>query len=195
MSKKNKTWKVKYSLLNYFKPSLALKNFSELDIFLLKTNNIKLFICDLDNTLAPVINAAPSFAAKKFVKDIQNMGILFYVCSNNHKGRVKKYCDALKPDGYRSFCMKPFVFRLKRLIKKLNIKPEEVLMMGDEFVTDIFAANKLGCKSILVLPLGGQGRSTSTKFTQFLEKKVHKRLAKSNMLLTYKTFKNDTKLL
>lgn len=194
MSKKN-PWKVKYSMMNYFKPSLALKNFSELDVFLLKTNKIKLFICDLDNTLAPVINASPSLAAKNFVKSIQELGIKFYICSNNHKGRVKKYCDQLKPDGYISFCMKPFVWRIKRLMKRLNVQPNEVLMMGDEFVTDIFAANKIGCKSILVLPLGGQGRSTSTKFTQFLEKKVHKKLAKSNMLLTYKTFKNDIKLL
>jgi len=195
MSKKNKSLKVKYSLLNFFKPSMALKNFSELDIFLLKTNNIKLFISDLDNTLAPVINAGPSLAAKQFVKSIQDLGIKFYVCSNNHKARVKKYCEQLKPDGYVSFCMKPLMFRIKRLLKRLNIKPEETLIMGDEFVTDIFVANKLGCKSILVLPLGGQSRSSSTKFVQFLEKKVHKKLAKSNMLLTYKTFKNDTKLL
>lgn len=194
MSKK-KTKREKYSFFNYFKPSMALKNFSELDIYLLKINKIKLFICDLDNTLAPTFNSIPSRAAIKFVEDIKNMGIKFWVCSNNRKKRVAKFCKYIKPDGFVSFAMKPTKFKIKKILKKENVSPEETIIMGDQFVIDVFVANRLGCKSLLVVPLAGQAKSGSTRLTNYFEKKIYSKLAQNNILTNVKSFENDTKLL
>lgn len=193
MSKKSK--KGKSSFFNYFKPSLTLKNFSELDAYLLKLNKIKLFICDLDNTLAPTFNALPSPAAINFAKQIKEAGIKFWVCSNNRKKRVSKFCEQIKPDGFVSFAMKPLKFKVKRIMKKANVSPEETIIMGDQFVIDVFVANRLGCKSLLVVPLAGQAKSGSTKFTNYLEKKVYNKLAQNNILVNVKSFESETKLL
>lgn len=195
MSKKNKINKTKYSFFNYFKPSITLKNFSELDIYLLKINKIKLFICDLDNTLAPTFNSIPSVAAINFVNEIKKMGIKFWVCSNNRKKRVAKFCKYIKPDGFVSFAMKPTLWKIKKIFKKEKVSPEETIIMGDQFVIDVFVANRLGCKSILVVPLAGQEKSGSTRLTNFLEKKIYKQLAKNNILTNVKSFENETKLL
>ncbi|MCQ2956652.1 MAG: hypothetical protein MJ233_02095 [Mycoplasmoidaceae bacterium] len=91
MSKKLK--KDKFTLLNYFRPSIFLKNYANFDPFLLKVNKIKLFICDLDNTLAPHFTYRPTKTAIKFVNDIKSMGIKFYVISNNRKSRVERFCQ------------------------------------------------------------------------------------------------------
>lgn len=193
MSRKNK--RDKFTFLNYFRPSIFLKSFTDFDVFLLKVNKIKLFICDLDNTLAPHFTFRPTKAAIKFAADIKKMGIKFYVVSNNRKSRVKKFCEYIKPDGYVSFAMKPRLKKIKKLLIKLNIKPEETLMMGDQFVIDILAANRLGCKSVLVLPLVEQEKNKSSKFVNFLDKLIYSRLERNNLLIGTKNLENDTKLL
>lgn len=185
----------KNSFFNYFKPSITLKNFSELDPYLLKINKIKLFICDLDDTLAPTYNSIPSRAVIKFVETIKAMGIKFWVCSNNIRRRVQKFCNYLKPDGIVSFASKPWAFKVKKVLKIEKVKPEETIIMGDQFLIDIFLANRIGCKSILVVPLAGQGKTKSTRLINFLEKKIYVKLANNNLLTASDTFENDTKLL
>lgn len=192
MSNKNKT---KFTFLNYFRPSLSLNSYLDLDLFLLKVNNIKLLICDLDNTLAPHFTTRPTKSVIDFINQVKQLGIKVYIVSNNRKKRVKKFVSYFKPDGYISFALKPFKRKIKNLLTKLKIKPEETLMMGDQFLIDIFVANKLGCKSILVAPLVEQERNKSNKFVNFIERKIHNKLAKNNILSDSKSFDNDTKLL
>lgn len=193
MSRKSK--KDKFTFLNYFRPSLFLKSFTDFDPFLLKLNKIKLFICDLDNTLAPHFTYRPTRKAVQFVQDIRKMGVKVYIVSNNRKSRVKRFCEYVKPDGYVSFSMKPRISKIKKLMKKLKASPEQVLMMGDQFVIDILAANRIGCKSVLVLPLVEQEKNKSSKFVNFLDKLIYSRLERNNLLIGTKSFDNDTKLL
>lgn len=193
MNKRSK--KDRFTISNYFRPSIFLKSFLDFDPFLLKINKIKLFICDLDNTLAPHFTFRPTKAVLKFVNDIRSMGIQFYVVSNNRKSRVSRFCKYLKVDGFVPFAIKPSVAKIKKLMKKLNVSPEETLMMGDQFVIDIFAANRIGCKSILVLPLVEQEKNKSSKFINFLDKKIYSKLERDNLLVPTKSFDNDAKLL
>lgn len=193
MSRRSK--RDRFTILNYFRPSLFLKSFTDLDPFLLKINNVKLFICDLDNTLAPHFTFRPTKAAIKFVEDIRKMGIMFYIVSNNRKSRVKRFCQYIDVDGYVSFSMKPMIHKIKKLMKRLKVTPDQTLMMGDQFVIDILAANRIGCKSILVLPLVEQERNKSSRFVNFLDKQIYSRLERNNLLTGTKSFENDTKLL
>ncbi|MCQ3914924.1 MAG: HAD-IIIA family hydrolase [Mycoplasmoidaceae bacterium] len=193
MSRKSK--KDKFTFLNYFRPSLFLKSFTDFDPFLLKVNKIKLFICDLDNTLAPHFTFRPTAKAVKFIEDVKKMNVKVYVVSNNRKSRVERFCQFINPDGFISFSMKPGVRKIKKLMKKLKVSPEEVLMMGDQFVIDILAANRIGCKSVLVLPLVEQEKNKSSKFVNFLDKQIYSRLERNNLLIGTKSFDNDTKLL
>ncbi len=191
----SKSKKDKFTFLNYFRPNLFLKSITDFDPFLLKLNKIKVFICDLDNTLAPHFTFRPTKAAIKFVNDIKKMGVKFYVVSNNRKSRVKRFCQYITPNGYVSFSMKPSIRKIKKLMKKLKVSPDEVLMMGDQFVIDIFAANRIGCKSILVLPLVEQEKNKSSKFVNFLDRLIYSKLERNNLLIGTKSFDNDTKLL
>ncbi|WP_253723399.1 hypothetical protein [Spiroplasma citri] len=47
-------------LLNYFKPSIYVKNVNKINLESLKKHGIKVFICDLDNTLTPFYRGIPN---------------------------------------------------------------------------------------------------------------------------------------
>lgn len=189
MSKVKKHWGKITQLLIYFRPNLFFKDFTKVDTHFLKMNNIRLFLCDLDNTLAPHFSKFPSQNAINFVKKIKEDGILFYVVSNNFKNRVKRFCEKLNPDGFIYNAKKPLIFKIKKLVKKLNIQPSETILMGDQFVIDVFAANRLGCKSILVVPLTevNSKNAGKSRLINFLDKLIYKHLSQNNLLTSVDT--------
>jgi predicted HAD superfamily phosphohydrolase YqeG len=104
---------------------------------MLRKSNCKLLICDLDNTLSPHFTRLPNRRVLKFREDFKKNGITFVIASNNSKKRVSGYTKLLKPDAIISFAMKPLKFKIQKLMKRMNFKPEETVIMGDQFVTDI----------------------------------------------------------
>jgi predicted HAD superfamily phosphohydrolase YqeG len=66
------------------------------------------------------------------------------------------------------------------LMKRMGYKPEETVIMGDQFITDIWVANRVGCRSILVLPIVDPKIDNSIKLTKFLEKHIYKRISNNS---------------
>ncbi len=54
---------------------------------------------------------------------------------------------------FEAFALKPFTFGINRALKRFNVQPHEVVMIGDQLMTDIRAAKRVGLKSVLVKPL------------------------------------------
>jgi predicted HAD superfamily phosphohydrolase YqeG len=104
---------------------------------MLRKSNCKLLICDLDNTLAPHFNRLPNRRVLQFREELRRNNIAFAIASNNVKKRILAYTEFLKPDGVITFAMKPLKFKVQRLMKKMNIKPDETVIMGDQFITDV----------------------------------------------------------
>jgi predicted HAD superfamily phosphohydrolase YqeG len=74
-------------------------------------------------------------------------------------------------------------------MKKMNIKADETVIMGDQFITDVWAANRVGCRSILVLPIVDTKMDNSTRFTKFLESHIYKRMSRQSF--NELNFEND----
>lgn len=47
---------------------------------------------------------------------------------------------------------KPNTFMLKEVCEQLGLSPEQILVVGDTYETDIITANKFGCPSVLISP-------------------------------------------
>ncbi|KAF5273348.1 hypothetical protein FQR65_LT17180 [Abscondita terminalis] len=62
----------------------------------------------------------------------------------------------------------------------LPYKDNEIIMIGDQLVTDILVANRSHIKSILVSPISKA--NDGSKFIKFLEKNIFKKLAQKNIL-------------
>jgi predicted HAD superfamily phosphohydrolase YqeG len=63
------------------------------------------------------------------------------------------------------------------------MQPNEVIFIGDQFITDIWVANRIGCKSVLVLPLVEQNSDQSSNWIiRLLDRFVYKKLEHGNFL-------------
>ena len=159
-----------------FKPDKYYKSVYNIDFKLLKQQGIKLIACDLDNTLVPhdVLDAPQE--VKNLIEQIKTLNLEFIILSNNHKKRVARFVQALNIKYYFS-SRKPLKKGFVKLIKDYQLKPTEICLVGDQIVTDVFGANRVGITSVFVEPLA-QRDILYTKLNRQLEKKIIKRLTK-----------------
>lgn len=166
---------------NYFKPSLYVRSFLDVNVSQLKRQGIKLLISDLDNTLVAHYTRLPKKDVIDFIQKVRDAGIEFVIMSNNIKSRVATFAKKAGVDEYYWNARKPFKKVAKKILDKRDIKPSEVVIMGDQVIMDILVANRLKCESILVQPLVGTDYKMNS-FNIFLETKIYKNLERKNIL-------------
>lgn len=190
MKQSKKNTKKGFLLLNYFKPSIYLENYKKINLDSLKNSGIKVIICDMDNTLISFNERVPSLDTIKFIKSVEEKGMEFILFSNNVKSRVENFAKKADIKNYFWDCKKPFLSKMRVLKKILPYKESEMVMVGDQLVTDILVANRSHIKSILVSPLSRINQDS--KLVKFLEKYILKSLAQKNIL--HEGFYNEGEL-
>ena len=173
--------KRKRLIANFFKPSVYVRSFKDVNVNQLKRQGIELLICDLDNTLVPHYTRLPNKDVLEFIKKVRSAGIEFALMSNNVKSRVEMFAKKAGIATYRWNAKKPFKGTAKSIIDRYKVDPSKVIFMGDQIVMDILVANRLKCESILVQPLVSTDYKMSS-FNMFLEKRIYKNLEKNNIL-------------
>ena len=147
----------------------------------LKKDGIKCLAFDLDNTLTDIRGKD---AAKQLVliEKLKKMGFECIVLSNNIiKSRVKHWGDALGID-YIYAARKPRRAVYTRILEKYKIKPNELACIGDQLLTDIWGANKIGATSILVNPVEDRDEVV-TLLGRFIESLVIKSAKKKGIVV------------
>ena len=61
-----------------------------------------------------------------------------------------------------------------------GFKDQEIACIGDQLITDIYGANRLGLTSILVNPIS-PSEPLKTRFNRMLERKIIKKLSKKGI--------------
>ncbi len=176
-----------FSLFNYIRPNMFVKSIDDINLSLLKKLGIKYVFCDLDNTLVPHFTTIPTKSSIDFVNRLHEYDIKLIIVSNNSKKRVEKFCMLFNPDDFVYNAKKPLLTKIKKMIKKHNIDLDDAIMLGDQFITDVWAANRLGIRSVLVLPII---RSTNKNIykdeknflLRFLENYIYKKIQLTNVL-------------
>lgn len=157
-------------MLNRFLPNEHVKNIYEVDPIILKNKGIKGIITDLDNTLVAwdVKEATPEVV--EWFRLMKDNGIKVTIISNNKEERVKMFSEPLGT---------PFVFSAKKPLKRafkvaakqMGLVKEEIVVIGDQLLTDVLGGNSAGFYTILVVPIV----KTDEKITQFnrrIERKI-----------------------
>jgi uncharacterized protein len=166
-------------MIQLFKPDKYYPSFYDIDLDKLKKEGITLIACDLDNTIIPHDVVVGDDKVKKRIKEIQDKGFTFVIISNNHINRVKTFSDDLNiPYYYNS--RKPLKKNYAKILEDYNVDPKNVVLVGDQILTDIFGANRMNLNSILVKPLATKD-PLHTRFNRAIEKRVLKTLRKRNM--------------
>ena len=107
--------------------------------------------------------------------DIELLGLKVIIMSNANKSRVRPFKEGLNVDSsYNSH--KPLKKKYKKIMEIYNFKDNEIACIGDQLLTDIYGANKMGFLSILVNPISDR-ELFITKINRIFERKILKKLA------------------
>ncbi|MGT2756228.1 YqeG family HAD IIIA-type phosphatase [Streptococcus ovuberis] len=157
-----------------YRPTFALEAVYDLKVEDLEKHGIRAVLVDLDNTLIAWDNPDGTLEMKEWLHDMRDAGIKVVVVSNNTTERVRRAVQQLEIP-FVSWSMKPFNIGIKKAMRRFDIKPEEVVMVGDQLMTDIRAAHRAGIRSILVRPLV-QTDSKKTKINRMRERAMLKKI-------------------
>ena len=147
----------------------------------LKKNGIKCLLFDLDNTIAPYKVNEPDVKVKELFARLEE-DFKVIIISNSPKNRIRPFKEKLNVDcAYSS--RKPFKTKYKKILEIYNFEIDEVACIGDQILTDIFGANRMGFTSILVNRVA-KYETIFTKFNRFFEGFILKNLAKKNILVS-----------
>lgn len=161
------------------------KSIYEIDFNFYKKEGFKIILIDLDNTLDSYKTTTPNKKAIELIEQFKKNGLLPIIVSNNKSKRVKEYCKALNITSLNG-CYKPLPFKINKFIKKNKYSKNEILLIGDQIMTDAYCAQNLKIKMILTSPLYKEDQWT-TRINRFFEKNVKKKLLKKNKLVDWRT--------
>lgn len=153
-------------------PTWCCKDIFSIDLNVLKEHNVKYILTDLDNTLAPFNVPLPTDCVKELVANLKKEGFIVIIVSNNTAKRVENFAKELKVDII-SGAKKPFTSTISKYLQKHNIDINDCVLVGDQLMTDIKCANKLGCKCILTTPIANKDALVT-----FINRKIDMHLRK-----------------
>ncbi len=162
-----------------FIPTYYNKSIYEIDFDKLYADGIRLILTDLDNTLIPYDIDEPTDELFQWKKKVEDMGFEVIIVSNSGEERVSKFSNKFDTK-YNSSSFKPRRKGLKRAIKKATkeYKKEEIVLFGDQLMTDVFGANRLGISVLLVDPFKQKTEVKTTKFNRKLERRKINKIKK-----------------
>ena len=152
-----------------FYPNMYQKNIKDINYKKLKKLGIKCLIFDLDNTIALIDQHVITDDTKKLLMELKK-DFQIIIISNNVTKRVKSYADYLECD-FVANAAKPLSKGYQKIKNKYGLKKEEMCMIGDQIVTDIYGGNRFGMFTVLVDPLGKKDLKI-TSLNRFIEKKI-----------------------
>ena len=157
-------------------PKIYLDDALEITPEFMKERNLKGIILDVDNT---VMNKRREMkdGVGEWISSLKAAGIKIVIVSNTNKiEKVKQASNILGLD-YFHFSMKPFKRGFKKAKKYLDLKNEEIAVVGDQVFTDVLGGNRCHMYTILVKPLSKED-VWATVLNRKMEKIVLKRYKK-----------------
>ena len=117
-------------------PDIYLNNVKEITIDLLKKNNIKGLLLDVDNTLID-FDLKILEGVNEWCKSLKSEGIKLCILSNTNKiEKVKRVANELDLQ-YINFAKKPSKKGFKRAMKLLELDSKNIAAVGDQIMTDV----------------------------------------------------------
>jgi len=171
-----------FKIVNFI-PNDCLENIFQIDYNNLYKNGKRVIFIDLDNTLIPYDQIYINDKIEVLFEEIRSYGLEIVIISNNKKSRIEAFLN-----GYNI----PFVYKatkpLNRGFKKaLNIYSDitrnEVIVIGDQIITDVLGAKRMGIDVILVKPIKKNTEKWYTKVLRYFEKKALNKIKKYDITI------------
>jgi len=156
--------------MKFLLPRFMFDKIEDIPLEFMKKIGVKAAILDIDNTLVEPHTPVADKRARDFVRKLEESGLLVCIVSNNIYQRAKKFADSLnvpfvcdknKPNK------KPFLMALDIL----KVNAENVMVVGDQLLTDVWGANRMGMVPVLVKPVCNK-EGKFVKFKRIIERRV-----------------------
>ncbi|WOV89174.1 YqeG family HAD IIIA-type phosphatase [Sporosarcina oncorhynchi] len=161
-------------------PDEYVKDIFHISPDVLKEKGIKGIITDLDNTLVEWDRPEATPEIIEWIRSMEQAGLQVTILSNNNQLRVKAFCDPIGTP-FIFDARKPLRKSFKRALSMMGLKKEEVVMVGDQIMTDVLGGNRFGIHTILVVPVANSD-GFFTKFNRMMERRILDKLKRSGMI-------------
>lgn len=123
-----------------FNADKKFERFEDVTPELLIKEGVRLLLCDLDNTLRLHSEKEPADELQDWVEDCKKANVKIVIISNNgRKKMMQKFCKPIGVDCVW-WAKKPMSKKLTEAMIKYDFSPEETVMLGDKWSTDVLAA-------------------------------------------------------
>ncbi|EDW20215.1 had superfamily (subfamily iiia) phosphatase [Bacillus pumilus ATCC 7061] len=162
--------RVQIVLKKYFLPDEFVKSIFHISPQKLKERNVKGIITDLDNTLVEWDRPSATPRLIEWFQEMKDHGIQVTIVSNNNEKRVKLFSEPVHiPFIYKA--KKPMGRAFNKAVADMQLKKEDVVVIGDQLMTDVLGGNRHGFHTILVVPVAASD-GFITKFNRQIERRI-----------------------
>lgn len=188
------TWFIPYKNII---PDDYVSSIFDIDYNKLYSNGKRLILTDLDNTLISYKATEPTDELYKWKSELEGMGFEIIIVSNSGKKRVKHFANMLGIK-YVNLSTKPLKRGFKKALKitSTKYKKEEVVVLGDQLLTDVYGAKRMKLSMVLVKAIDNKTERLVTKHNRKNEDKMLKKVCKKNYglyLVKLKKYEEDRK--
>lgn len=167
-------------MLKLFLPDQHVKSVFEIKPEDLKERGVKGIITDLDNTLVEWDRPDATPKLIEWFENMQQHNIQVTIVSNNVEKRVRLFSDPLGiPFIYKA--RKPMGRAFKKAIRNMDVDRNEIVVIGDQLMTDVLGGNRMKLYTILVVPVA-QTDGFFTKFNRQMERRILTWMKKKGMI-------------
>lgn len=156
-----------------FIPNEFHDTFFDIDFTELYQKGYRVILTDLDNTLISYDEFVYTDKIINKLDSIRELGFEVFIISNNHPTRINKF---LKGSDYKGLgnARKPLTVGIKKTLRLSNniYRKDQIIIIGDQLMTDIYGANRFKAYSILVNPIKRKTEKWYTKINRKIEIKM-----------------------
>ena len=159
-------------------PEYRFERFNDVTVDFLVSIGVRGVLLDIDNTMEPYEHPMPGDHVIAWLNSLHNAGIKTAIISNNNWERVNLFNKQLGMPAYAK-AGKPFKKNLIRAMGDIKADREHTIFIGDQILTDVWAAHNAGIRAILVPPINDK-KDLFTRFKRLLEIPILRKYEKGN---------------
>ncbi len=161
-------------MIKVFFPNEYVSSVYKINLDRLIDKGIKGILFDIDNTLVPYNIEQPPIEVINFLNKVQKKGLKVILISNNTEDRIVKFNEQLQLFAIHK-AKKPRRINIQKAVNIMELRTEEVAIVGDQVFTDVFGGNLTQIYTILVKPISDVHDEWITKIKRGAERKIIKK--------------------
>lgn len=164
-----------------FIPDYYFNSILEIPYQLLKEQGVSTLFFDLDNTIIGYDEDELRQSQIDLFNELSQTFKILIISNSGYKRVSTALSKTTLPFVHHAF--KPFKCGFRKAIKKIDSKKEEIVVIGDQLLTDVYGSHRIGLKIGLVKSVKRTSDRFVTKINRMMERYILKKIKRKHPLL------------